>query len=340
MKIGELANLFRRRRPWLGVVVDGEEIRGVRLTPTGRNSRLQATAVVGGLGAALDSALEKLAATLDYDGEMVVSAVPGTAVIERLIRVPVMPAGELAPAVRWEAAQHIPVPLDDMILRHVVLEEEPGRERLWRILVAACRRDTVTDFQRAFQKAGLTLAALDLPTLALWRFFCAGTGPGSIRRLIILNVGGFATNCVFTQGRRLLFSRTSPAGFRALSLPDGYGEAATGAEGGSTEPEPAVRPPARGNAPPGQTPAGRLAEEVRRSLEFFRNTNGEWQPEQVVLCGPAARFREMAALLGDELAMEVVLAPPDGIQPAEEMEPAFDPALVDACGLAMWGSHQ
>ena len=80
---------------------------------------------------------------------------------------------------------------------------------------------------------------------------------------------------------------------------------------------------------------GQLAGEIKRSLDFFRSTYGNWAPEKVVLSGAGARWPDLTGLLADELAMDVGL--PGGIKPAQGDSSVPDPALVTACGLAMGG---
>ncbi|HHW42814.1 MAG TPA: pilus assembly protein PilM, partial [Desulfotomaculum sp.] len=226
--LGSLRDLFNRNKDFIGLEVDAGEIRAVELTPEGEGFRVVASAVLPGpeLGPggvpdekSLAEALQELSDRGDFSARQVVSVLPGTVVIERLVHLPSMPARELEAAVRWEAEQLIPVPLDNMILRHVILGESTGTEKKLDVLVAAAPQDSVYRFHQAFAAAGLTLAALDLPALALWRFFC---GPGKSGwcqdRQIIADINATVTRCVVVEGGRLLFTRTVPVGCREIGL--------------------------------------------------------------------------------------------------------------------------
>src|SRR5437773_9916976 len=63
----------------------------------------------------------------------------GSRVVVRVVDLPAMPDDELAGAVRFSAADHIPIPLDEAVLDHAVLEPappaEPGRPPMARLLV-------------------------------------------------------------------------------------------------------------------------------------------------------------------------------------------------------------
>ncbi|WP_161486096.1 pilus assembly protein PilM [Desulfotomaculum copahuensis] len=226
--LGSFKELFKRNKAFLGVEVDAGEIRAVELAPDGEGFRMAALVVLPGpeLGPggvpdenSLTEVLKELAERAGFSAKQVVSVLPGTVVIERLVHMPPMPARELTGAVRFEAGQLIPVPLDDMLLRHVVLGETAGPEKQLNVLVAAAPQDSVYRFHQAFNDAGLTLAALDLPALALWRIFCGpGKGGWCPGRQVIVDVNAAVTRCAVVEEGSLLFIRTAPVGCREIGL--------------------------------------------------------------------------------------------------------------------------
>jgi len=236
--------IFKRSKSFIGVEVDAGEIRAVELAPDGEGFRVAAAAVLpgpepgpGGVPdeTVLGEALRKLSERADFSTQRVVSALPGTVVIERLVHMPPMPAREVEAAVRFEAGQLIPVPLDDMFLRHAVLGQTAGAEKRLNVLVAAVPQDAVYRFHQAFSSAGLTLTALDLPALALWRIICGpGKGGGCPHRHVVVDVNALVTRCLVVEEGRLLFTRTVPVGgrefFPAATGHAGIPDRLTGAE--------------------------------------------------------------------------------------------------------------
>src|SRR5438270_6607005 len=71
----------------------------------------------------------------------------GSRVVVRVVDLPAMPDEELAGAVRFSAADHIPIPLDEAVLDHAILEPtppaEPGGPPMVRVLVAATHRSAL-----------------------------------------------------------------------------------------------------------------------------------------------------------------------------------------------------
>src|SRR5688500_12156592 len=65
----------------------------------------------------------------------------GSRVVVRVVDMPAMPDDELAGAIRFSAVDHIPIPLDEAVLDHTVLESvpsaEPGGPAMVRVLIAA-----------------------------------------------------------------------------------------------------------------------------------------------------------------------------------------------------------
>ncbi len=75
----------------------------------------------------------------------------GSRVVVRVVDLPAMPDDELAGAVRFSAADHIPIPLDEAVLDHAVLEPVPptelGGPPMVRVLVAAAHRSAPPWFE-------------------------------------------------------------------------------------------------------------------------------------------------------------------------------------------------
>src|SRR5882757_126141 len=97
----------------------------------------------------------------------------GARVVVRVVDMPAMPDDEMAGAVRFSAADHIPIPLDEAVLDHAVLEPappaEPGGPPMVRVLVAAAHRSALDGLLAAVTAGGLHAVAVDLVPLALVR---------------------------------------------------------------------------------------------------------------------------------------------------------------------------
>src|SRR5205807_1399960 len=100
-------------------------------------------------------------------------ALTGSRVVVRVIDMPAMPDDELDGAVRFSAADHIPIPLEEAVLDHAVLEPAPAAEvgglPQVKVLVAATYRSALDGLLAAVTAGGLRAVAVDLVPFALVR---------------------------------------------------------------------------------------------------------------------------------------------------------------------------
>lgn len=158
----------------------------------------------------------------------------GPRVVVRVVDMPAMPDGELAGAVRFSAADHIPIPLDEAVLDHAVLEPappaEPGGPPQVRVLVAAAHRSALDGLLAAVTAGGLRAAAVDLVPFALVRALSEPAEanepaeppaesedgfvppPPPVPAEAIVSVGAALTTVVVHEGGRPRFVRTVQAG--------------------------------------------------------------------------------------------------------------------------------
>lgn len=136
------------------------------------------------------------------------------------MRLPVLPARELPGALKWEAEQLFPFPLDEMILRHVVLGQiQEGEEKQLNVLLVVAPLKTVQKYHRSFTTAGLRLAAVDLPALALWRLFFGVRNERYARgNFVLLDLSEQVTRFLAVSDGALLYSRSLRTGLPPKTL--------------------------------------------------------------------------------------------------------------------------
>ncbi|MBU6430566.1 MAG: type IV pilus assembly protein PilM, partial [Cyanobacteria bacterium REEB65] len=99
-----------------------------------------------------------------------ICAVAGQSTIVRPVRFPLMPEGELAEVISYEAERYIPFALEDVNISHQVVSEveEDGALKLEVVLVAA-QKNLVNSFVKTIGEAGLTLDVVDVASFAVSR---------------------------------------------------------------------------------------------------------------------------------------------------------------------------
>ncbi|MCL5410681.1 MAG: pilus assembly protein PilM [Patescibacteria group bacterium] len=98
----------------------------------------------------------------------IASALPETFVFSKTIQMPKMSEGEYAKAIPIEAAQFLPIPIEEVYIDHQVLIAHP-EDALVDILIAASPRKLVDDYLEMTKLAGFELAALETKPIAVGR---------------------------------------------------------------------------------------------------------------------------------------------------------------------------
>ena len=247
---------------------------------------------------------------------------------------------QLAQAVRIQAPDHIPMPIDEAVMdfQPLGMVDTPMGLRS-RVVVVAVRRDMVDKLVEVTRSAGLKLVGIDLSAFAMIRALDAEMPEGEA--VLYVNVGGL-TNVAVASGASCLFTRTAPGGVEDL--------AATLAERGSLTMEHArqwlthVGLDAPVTEIPGEVEivasarsvltdgVHHLADAVRNSLNFYRMQDASQNVDRAVLTGPAVEIPGFAEELSRQLSLPVATAV---VAAGESAEDAPAARLTVAAGLAV-----
>jgi type IV pilus assembly protein PilM len=255
-------------------------------------------------------------------------------VVVRTLRLPAIEnPKELEAAVRFQAAEQIPMPLDQAVLEHQVVGGVPAEEGSVPqidVVVVAARREMVSTFLEPLQRAGVEPVGVDLSAFGMIRALADAVSPreqgqegeASRPRGAVLYCGvGDVTNLAVARGRACLFTRVSHAGLGPIA------DRLAAARGLSREHASQwldyvglERPLEEMEGDPETLAAAReslesglpgIADELRLSLDYYRAQEGAVPVESIVLCGPGGAIsgtgERMEAGLG--LPIEVVQPP-------------------------------
>ena len=120
---------------------------------------------------AVSSAIRQLWSEGGFRSKRVVVGVANQRVIVRQAEMPEMTEKDLEAALRFEAQELIPIPIEDALLDFQVIDHTVGAEgeQRMRILLAAAQRDMVRTHLAAVEGGGLTPTAVDVVPFALVR---------------------------------------------------------------------------------------------------------------------------------------------------------------------------
>jgi type IV pilus assembly protein PilM len=286
-------------------------------------------------------------------------------VVVRQVEMPVMTRDELASALQFQAGDLIPIPIEDAVLDFAILGSsvpapDSGAEPTMQVLLVAAYAATVTKLVSAVEAGGLQVGAVDLIPLALTRALArpvaamahAAAGGVAVEESVgaegIVSFGGGVTAIAVHEEGVPQFVRVLGSGGRELTdaiatdlgVPAETAEALKRALSNPAPDEMVTR--ARTSV---DRPLSLLLDEVRSSIDYYRNQPGSAQLRRVVVTGGSAQLpglpERLSALVGvpvEPAYMHDLLRIGDiGFAPDEL--PRLEPYLPAPVGLALGGAN-
>lgn len=302
----------------------------------------------------LSAALKKLFAEHKL-GKRVRLGIGNQRVVVRTVRMPAIEdPKEMESAVRFQAQEQIPMPLDQAVLEHQVVGGVPAEEGASPqvdVVVVAARRDMVKSFVEPLRDAGLEPVGMDLAAFGMIRALAGafeqgaaedGNGAAQNGSAVLYCGIGAVTNLAVARGRTCLFTRVSYAGLEAIAarLASARGLSAEHAaqwlaHAGlelpveQLEGDPETIAEARRSLEEGVI---HLLDELRLSLDYYGAQEGAVPVERIVVCGPGSALAGLPARMEAGLGLPISAARPPAL---EGFEPAEAARLTLPFGLAL-----
>jgi type IV pilus assembly protein PilM len=259
-------------------------------------------------------------------------------VVVRTVRLPAIEdPKELDTAIRFQAQEQVPMPLDQAVLEHQVVGGVPPEgDSLPQIdvVVVAARRDMVSSFLNPIRRAGLHPVGVDLSAFGMIRALAGGEAAAgneadqaTSETVLYCNLGD-VTNLAAARGRACLFTRVSHAGLEAiagrLSASRGltvehahqwlsYVGLESPLEG--IEGDRGLVGDARAALEVGVTS---VVDELRLSLDYYGAQEGARPVERIVLCGPGSAIAGFAERMEGSLGLPIACARPPALAGFDE----------------------
>ena len=208
---------------------------------------------------------------------------------------------DLEAAVRFQAAEAIAMPLNEVVLDFHRLGDNVDAEGNARtnVVVVAARESMIERLVDAVRAAGLRPVGIDLNAFALVRTLAAGAREDTARVYCHL---GAITNLAIAVGSNCLFTRPLATRADESGNVDGFA----------------------------------LAEEIRLSIDFYLAQPETRPVREIVLSGPRASAEGLAEQLASATGLEVVAAEPLGSYDRAALPAGEDPRRhTVALGLSL-----
>jgi type IV pilus assembly protein PilM len=315
---------------------------------------------------ALGATLKELFAQTKLPKEVRVG-VANQRLVVRTLRMPqIDDPKELETAIRFQAQDHIPMPLEQSVLDYQVVAQRVGPDqRQMDVVVAAARRDMVSGLVDAVRSAGLKPVGIDVAAFGMIRALAADVGVPEdayaasyeqrafseggggetmqvqIPAKLYCNLGD-VTNLAVAQGPMCLFTRVSSFGVEGIAqrLAERRGLTLEHARQwlvhvGLSRPVEQIE----GDAEIVQAcrdvlaeGASKLADELRLSLDYYGTQEGALTVEEIIACGPGTMIDGLGERLERELGYGVRISRPAALAHLDEGSAA---RLTLSYGLAL-----
>jgi len=332
----------------VGIDIGSKTIKIVELAREGKGFRLRASGIAGHKGitpdnikddkefGALAECVKKLHKEAKVSSKNVSIALPETQVYTRTIRFPLLTDSEIASAVRWEAEQYIPIPVNEAIIQHQIIERKEASPGQVVVLLVAAPQALVEKYAKVVEMAGLTLYSVETELIALVRSLAPEE-----QTAMIIDLGARFTNIAIAKNAQLVFSRSIPTAGEAftravaqiLGVQEAQAEEYKRTYGfSSTQLE--------GKIKVAMEPVFRvIADEIKKAIHFYQSEEKADIPTSAILSGGTAGMPEVASSFTKMIGMEVIVGNPFA---KVEVEPdavkslaGYAPYYSTSVGLAM-----
>lgn len=281
-------------------------------------------------------------------GKSVRLGVANQRVVVRTLRLPLIEdPDELDTAIRFQAQEHIPMPLEQAVLEHQIVARQNGSdgESQMDVVAVAARRDMISSLLAALRKAGLRPGGIDLSAFGMIRALTAGSAEpaeGAVVPTALYAHLGDITNLAVARGQQCLFTRIAPYGLENIASRVASEQEMDDDEAREWLVEVGLDDPledfgvdrteAEGARAALAEGASRLADELRVSLEYYGAQEGAPPIDSIVLCGPASTIPGLPARVQDAIGRPVEVTSPLALAGMDEEDAA---RLTVSYGLAL-----
>lgn len=266
-------------------------------------------------------------------------SIPEALVFTRTIRFPYLTDAEIASAIKWEAEQYIPIPINEAVIQHTILERnDKSTPPEVVVLLVAAPIILVEKYIRLFQLAGLSVDSVETELISLVRSL-APEG----QTVLLLDFGARSTDIAVSKNKNLVFSRSlSTAGdaltrtlsqklqvdaVQAEQYKKSYGMSRSLLEGKVAQ----ILSPT----------LNMVIDEIKKAIHFYQNDEKGDMPKSIIITGGSSGLIDLSSYISKQLGIEVEIGNPfSGIKvdpDAAKTLVNFSPLYAIACGLAEKG---
>jgi type IV pilus assembly protein PilM len=237
-------------------------------------------------------------------------AISGQSVFTRFVKLPPLQDDNIEQLVTFEAQQHIPFPLAEVVWDYELIEGAEEKE----VVIVAIKSDALDEINAAVNDSGLATCEVDVAPMAIYNAFRANYGNPE-EPILLIDIGAKTSNLIYIEGRRF-FTRSIAVGGGAVTaaIAKEYGVSFMDAEhqkvtnglvalnGGHAE---QLDESVAALAMVIRNALTKLPAEITRTTNYYRGQHGGNAPRRVLLAGGGAKLPYTLEFFREKLNLPV-----------------------------------
>ncbi|GAA5481507.1 Amuc_1101 family PilM-like pilus complex protein [Haloferula sargassicola] len=259
--------------------------------------------------AQISNAISSLVSRAGVKGKVRYS-ISGQSVFIRFVKLPPLDDDDVEQLVAFEAQQHVPFPLDEVVWDYEILEAAGEKE----VVIVAIKGDALDEINESVNDTGLGTAEVDVAPMALYNAFRASY-PQLDEPVLLIDVGAKTSDLLYIEGDRF-FTRSAAVGGSAVTtaiskefdVPFSEAEAhktqngLVALGGGHTE---QLDEATAALAMSIRNAMTRLATEIPRTTNYYRSQHNGNAPKHVYLAGGGVNLPYAKEFFEEKLRLPV-----------------------------------
>ena len=237
-------------------------------------------------------------------------AISGQAVFTRFVKLPPLQEDNVEQLVTFEAQQHVPFPLNEVVWDYELIEGAAEKEAV----IVAIKSDALDEINGTVNDSGLETQEVDVAPMALYNAFRSTYGHPD-EPVLLIDIGAKTSNLLYIEGKRF-FTRSIAIGGSAITaaVAKEYNVSFMEAEqqkianglvalgGGHTE---QMNEAVAALAMAIRNALSRLPAEIARTTNYYRSQHGGSAPRRVLLAGGGANLPYTLEFFQEKLNLPV-----------------------------------
>ncbi len=237
-------------------------------------------------------------------------AISGQSVFIRFVKLPPLGEANIEQIVTFEAQQHVPFPINEVVWDYQLLEGGEEKE----VALVAIKSDSLDEINDAVNEGGVGTAEIDAAPMALYNAMRRAVA-GLDEPTLLIDIGAKTTNLLYVEGAKF-FTRSVAVGGVSLTtaISKEYGISFADAEaqkvsnglvalgGGHTE---QLEESVAALAMTLRNALSRLPSEIARTTNYYRSQHGGSAPKRILLAGGGANLPYLKEFFEEKMRLPV-----------------------------------